>query len=642
MEIREIIQLLNDRAEDVAAMLLPNGKREGREWVVGSVAGEAGRSCKVCLEGSKRGRFSDFAEGGASGDLLDLWQAVRGISLAEAVQEVKKYLGIHEPKFEKFSEKSFRKPVPPKAAKKLVEGSAVQQYLLGRGLAPESLAAYRIGEIAEIGPYPGWKSQNAIKGAFIVFPSFRGTVLVAVKYLHIKRKDGKKFTLVEPNCEAILFGWQAIPDNARSVILTEGEIDAITYHSYGFPALSVPFGGGKGAKQQWIDSEFPHLDRFEEIFLSLDQDEEGQKATEEIINRLGRHRCRTITLPFKDINECRQQGLTATDVAKLIAAATSHDPSELKAPTEFSQAVLDEFYPPSGELPGFTLPWKMRKRPVKILRGEVSIWTGYNGHGKSLVLLLVTLVAMTQGERICIASFEIHPRKTLFRMVRQALGKECPEYAEITATLDWLNGKLWIFDRLGTSSTARILEVFRYAYQRYGVQQFVIDSLMKCGIATDDYTQQKKFLDDLNDFANETGAHVHLVAHSRKGQDELTPPGKMDTKGTGDITDLASNGWSVWRNKIKELDLAKIEAGEPIKLSRAEVEAMPDALLTCFKSRDDRNDEGKIALFFHKWSLQYHSRYDTKPHEYCMLDQTGNATTGHMADYVDLDEDTPA
>lgn len=643
MEIREIIQLLNDRAEDVAAMLLPGGKREGREWIAGSVAGEAGRSCKVAIEGSKRGKFADFA-GEESGDLLDLWQLAKGITVAEAVTEAKKYLGIQEPKFEKFSEKSFRKPAPPKAAKKLIEGSAVQQYLLGRGLSPESLSAYRIGEIAEIGPYPGWKSQNAIKGAFVLFPSFRGTVLVAVKYLNIKRKDGKKFTLVEPNCEAILFGWQAIPDNARSVILAEGEIDAITYHGYGFPALSVPFGGGTGAKQQWIDSEFPHLDRFEEILLSLDQDEEGQKATEEIINRLGRHRCRVVTLPFKDINECKQHGVTATDVKKLIAAAKSHDPSELKAPTEFSQAVLDEFYPPSGELPGFTLPWKMRKRLVKVLRGEVSIWTGYNGHGKSLVLLLITLVAITQGERVCIASFEIHPRKTLFRMVRQALGKELPGHDEITAALDWLVGKLWIFDRLGTSSPARILEVFRYAYRRYGVQQFVIDSLMKCGIATDDYTQQKKFLDELNDFANETGAHIHLVAHSRKGQDELSPPGKMDTKGTGDITDLASNGWSIWRNKIKELDLAKIEAGEPIKLTRAEVEAMPDALLTCFKSRDDRNEEGKIALFFHKWSLQYHSRHDSKPHEYCIPDQAGGSTTGHIAeaDYVDLDEEEPA
>jgi twinkle protein len=628
VEVREIVQLLNDRAEDVATMLLPGGKREGREWVVGSVNGESGRSCKVAVDGSKRGVFADFATG-ENGDLLDLWQAAKSITLAEAVMEAKKYLGIQEPKFEKFSEKSFRKPVAPKTAKKLIEGGGAQKYLLDRGLLPESLSAYRTGETIEVGPFDGWKSQTAMKGPWIVFPYFRGKELVGVKYLHLHRKDGKKFTLVEPGCEPILFGWQAIPDNARTVILTEGEIDALTYHGYGFPALSVPFGGGKGAKQQWIDTEFPHLDRFEEIFLSLDQDEEGQKATEEIINRLGRHRCRVVTLPYKDINECRQQGVTDAEVQKLLDDAQSHDPSELKTPLAFSQGVIDEFYPPSGELPGFTLPWKMRKRPVKVLRGEVSLITGINGHGKSLLLNQVAVSAMTQGERVCIASFEMHPRKTLSRLTRQALGKEMPERHEITATLEWLGGKLWVFDLVGTANVARILEVFKYAYQRYGVQQFIIDSLLKCGIASDDYTAQKKLLDLLSDFANETNSHVHLVAHARKGLNELTPPGKMDVKGTGDIGDLASNIWSVWRNRCKEEDLAKSDAGEPTKHTRDEIERMPDALLQCFKARDDRNEEGKIALYFHKWSLQYHSHYDSKPHEYLLLDQPH---------YIDLDE----
>jgi twinkle protein len=639
MEIREIVQLLNDRAEDVAAMLLPGGKREGREWLAGSVNGEAGRSCKIAVEGSKRGVFADFATG-ESGDLLDLWQATKSITLAEAVQEAKKYLGIQEPKFEKFADKSFRKPTAPKTAKKVIEGSAVQQYLIGRGLPQESLSAYRIGEIAKIGPFPGWKSQNAIKGPLVVFPSFRGKDLVAVKYLHTQRKDGKKFTLVEPGCEPILFGWQAIPDNSRSVILTEGEIDAITYHAYGFPALSVPFGGGTGGKQQWIDTEYPHLDRFEEIILSLDQDEEGQKATEELINRLGRHRCRVVTLPYKDINECRQQGITNAEIEKLIADAQSHDPSELKTTLGFNQAVIDEFYPPAGELPGFTLPWKIRKRPVKFLRGEVSLWTGINGHGKSLVLNQVAVSAMTQGERVCIASFEMHPRKTLSRLTRQALGKEMPERHEITSTLEWLGGKLWVFDLVGTANVTRILEVFRYAYQRYWVQQFIIDSLLKCGIPSDDYTAQKRLLDLLNDFVNETNSHVHLVAHARKSENELTPPGKMDVKGSGDIGDLSSNIWSVWRNRCKEEDLAKIEAGEPTRHTRDEIERMPDALLQCFKARDDRNEEGKIALFFHKWSLQYHSHHDSKPHKYCILDQLPNNISPA---YINLDdyEDQP-
>ena len=638
MEVREIIQLLNDRAEDVSAMLLPGGKREGREWVAGSVNGEAGRSCKVAVEGGKRGRFSDFATG-QSGDLLDLWQASKGITLPEALQESKKYLNITEPKFEKFADKTFRRPVAPKKAKRVIEGAAVQQYLFDRGLTAESISAYRIGEIAEIGPFPGWKSEHSMKGPWIVLPSFHGKELIAVKYLHVQRKDGKKLTLVEPGCEPVLFGWQAIPDNARSVVITEGEIDAITYHAYGFPALSVPFGGGKAGKQQWIDTEFPHLDRFEEIILSLDMDEEGQKATEELINRLGRHRCRVVTLPFKDINECRKQGVATADIEKLVSEAQSQDPSELKTALDFNQAVIDEFYPPAGELPGFTLPWKMRKRPVKILRGEVSLWTGFNGHGKSLVLNQVAVSAMTQGERVCVASFEMHPRKTLSRMVRQSLGRETPERPEITATLEWLGGKLWIFDLVGTANIARIMEVFKYAYQRYGVQQFIVDSLLKCGIASDDYNGQKRFLDLLNDFANETNSHIHLVAHARKSENELTPPGKMDIKGSGDIGDLTSNVWCVWRNRLKEEDLAKLEAGETLKLSREEVERAPDALLQCVKARDDRNDEGKIALHFHKWSLQYHSHHDTRPHEYCKLDHISAAEESYQPEYINLDDE---
>jgi len=634
VEIREINQQLTERAEDVAAMLIPAGCKSGREWEAGSVDGEQGRSLKVCVEGSKRGRWSDFATG-ESGDLLDLWQKARGLSLADALKQAKQYLGIQEPKFEQYaSGKSYRKPQPPKAAKKAETSSAVHRYLTGRGLTADTIAAFRIGETAEVGPFEGWKSDRPIKGPWIVLPFFRDGLLVACKYLHVQRKDGKKFTLVEPGCQPVLFGWQAVPDNCRVIVLTEGEIDAMTMHQYGYPALSVPFGGGKAGKQAWIENEFPYLERFEEIVLALDQDEEGQRAVEEIINRLGRHRCRIATFTFKDANECLNQGVTAEQMAEIISSAASLDPSELKAPTTWTGAVIDEFYPPGGEPPGFLLPWKMRKRPVRFQRGEVTVVTGMNGHGKTLVVLLIIIAAMEQGERCCIGSFEIHPRKTLYRMVRQALGKEQPTRDEVQGCLEWFDGKLWIFDVLGTANTARILEVFQYAYRRYGVTTFVIDSLLKCGISSEDYAAQKKFLDQLNDFVNETNTHIILIAHARKGQDENTPPGKLDVKGSGDITDLASNVWSCWRNKLKETDLLKLEAGEPIKLTRHELERTPDALLQCFKARDDRNEEGKIGLFFHRWSLQYHQNHDQRPVEYCLLDQSTQPTG---ADVIDLD-----
>lgn len=636
MTISELKPRLNDRVEEIVSLLLPTGRREGREWVVGSVNGEPGRSLKVCLEGGKRGVWSDFATGD-SGDLLDLCCMVKDVPLEEAIAEVKKYLGIQDPHFEKLSSKNFRRPTPPKMAKKVQEASPVMKYLTEeRLLTPDAISAYRISEVPEIGPWSSWKKKDPARGPWIVFPSIRGEELLTMKYLHLKRRDGKKFIMVEPECEPCLFGWQAIPENAREIAITEGELDAITLFLYGFPALSVPFGGGSGAKQQWIGHEYPFLERFENIYLCLDQDEEGQKATEEIVSRLGPHRIKVVKLPYKDANECLQKGVTAEEIRECFASATSLDPGELKSPSFFLQAVIEEFFPVGGELPGFSLPWKVKGQPVRFLRGEVTIWTGINGHGKSLVLILIMLYAMAQGERVCIASFEMHPRKTLFRMIRQALGLEKPEKREIESALSWLDGKLWIFDLLGTAKADRILEVFRYAYHRYGVQQFVIDSLLKCGIASDDYKGQKAFLDALNDFANSTNSHVHLVAHSRKGEDEFTPMGKMDVKGSGDIIDLASNVWSIWRNKVKETDLAKLDACETLKMSRGEIEQKPDALLICVKARDDRNEEGKVGLFFHPPSLQYLATRHMEPERHIITDKT-NINHAEEMPFFDLD-----
>lgn len=634
MEISELKQRLNDRAEEIAEFLLPAGRRERREWVVGSVSGESGKSLKVCLEGEKRGIWSDFAAGD-SGDLLDLWSQVKGVSLSEAIAETGKYLGIRDPRFEKLTTKTFRKPTTAKNIVQVSKLSPVMKYLTEeRKLTQEALTAYRIAEASKIGPWAGWKRQEPANGPWIAFPSFRGEGLVAMKYLHLKRREGKKVTMVEPGCEPCLFGWQAIPDNARAVVICEGEVDALTWWVYGYHALSVPFGGGGGNKQQWIDQEYPHLERFETIYLSFDNDEAGRQGAEEVISRLGAHRCKVVRLPHKDINECLQKDVPAEAIRKCIEAAESLDPFELKTPSSFRKSVIEEFFPVGGELPGFNLPWAMKGQTVRFLRGEVTVWTGRNGHGKSLVLNQVAIAAMSQGDRACIASFEMHPRKTLSRMIRQALGKGAPNRGEIEAALSWLDGKLWIFDLLGTATIDRLLEVFRYAYRRYGVQQFVIDSLLKCGIDSDDYTKQKAFLDHLNDFANSTNAHVHLIAHSRKDENEFSPPGKLDVKGSGDITDLASNVWSVWRNKVKEEDLARLDAGEPVKLSRSEIESKPDALLMCVKARDDRGEEGKMGLFFHKTTLQYLSRRYSEPEQYIIAGQTVEAEP-----FYDLDKE---
>jgi len=617
LTINEIVQTMNSQAEQIAHYLLPNGKIEGREWVVGSIGGEAGRSLKVCVSGSKVGIWGDF-QAGLSGDLLDLWREVRYFSNnRDALVEVKAYLGIKDPAFEPMKQKQYRRPVAPVGAKKIKAGSPVMDYLINeRKLTPEAIAAYQIGEISQVGPWESWndkkngKPATAWKGPWIVFPFFRGGELLNIKYLHVERPNGKKQTLVESNCEPTCFGWQVIAKDAREITICEGEIDAPSLYVYGRPALSVPFGGGNGDKQQWVNWDWEFLETMETIYLCLDDDEAGKIGTAELINRLGAHRCKIVTLPRKDANKCLTDGVTREEIDTAFANAVMIEPDELKRANYYTAEVLSEFYPSGGKQPGFDMPWL--KIPFRYQRGEISTYTGINGHGKSLLLGQVIIGAGMQDERSCIASMEMHPKKTLYRAVRQATGKKIPDREAISACLEWMSDKLWLFDLVGTGKTERLLEVFEFAYRRHGIKQFVIDSLMKCGIAEDDYKGQKAFIEKLCDFVQRTGTHIHLVVHARKGENESGPPGKLDIKGTGAISDLAFNCFTVWRNKSKEEIMKASDAGEKFDLPKGrtleDVQNQPDAILICDKSRNVEDVEGKYFLWYDAPSMQYLER----------------------------------
>ena len=600
IDISEIKQRLNNQAESVVKHIFPNAVSEGREMVVGSLFGEAGKSLKVCVSGDKTGVWSEFADGGVSGDLIDLWRESKQISVGEAMSEIKAYLGIVETDFNKSKKsKKFSKPKAQNGTRLIVEDSPTMKYLKEeRKLDKSTLDKYKISGCDELGPWPGWKKQEPWNGPWIVFPFISPERdLIGIKYLHLQRKGDKKQTLVSANCKPSLFGWPAIEDSARSVTLTEGELDAASLYQYGYPALSVPFGGGSGDKQQWVEYEWPNLERFELFYLCMDVDSQGEAATKELIARLGAHRCKIVTLPRKDANLCLQDNIKKESIDACFRNAKMLDPEELKPASEFQDSVEAEFFPDPDIRTGVELPWLKARNKINFRYSEVSTWTGISGHGKSMVIGQCMLHAASQGEKVCIASLEQKPRKTISRMVRQLAMERNPSREKISECFDWMDEHFWMFDLVGTAKTDKIFEVFRHAYHRYGIRQFVIDSLMRCGINEDDYNAQKAFVDKLVDFAHEVNCHIHLVAHSRKASDEYGTVGKLDVKGTGAITDLSHNTFSVWRNKKKE---AKVQDGE----ANANTLMSPDALLVCDKQREG-DWEGKVGLFFDKNSLRY-------------------------------------
>ena len=73
---------------------LPEGHREGSEWVCGDLSGKPGRSLRVRLTGPKAGVWRDFAEGVGGSDPVSLAAAVAGISQGEAGRGLAEMLGV--------------------------------------------------------------------------------------------------------------------------------------------------------------------------------------------------------------------------------------------------------------------------------------------------------------------------------------------------------------------------------------------------------------------------------------------------------------------------------------------------------------------------------------------------------------------
>ncbi len=606
MTANDIAQQLALQVENICVLLLPNGKKEGNHWCAGSINGEAGKSLKVCLTGDKKGVWSDFNGGNDKGDLLDLWAAVVRISLGDAIKEAKKYLGIYNPKFHQYTKKQFTKPKVESI--ELKPNSQVFKYLtIKRKLNTTTLETFKVSE-----------QSNQI-----VFNFYRNHELILRKKQNLIRENGKKKIFADSNCEPCLYGWDTLPSNIRSITLTEGEIDAMSYYQYGYYALSVPYGGGSGDKQKWLEYEYERLEVFDIIYLSFDPDESGDAAVSELIERLGRHRCLIIKLPKKDINECLMAGITKEIIQKCYDEAISLDPEELKPANEYLDEVINEFYPDPNIPTGYTAPWNKTKDKIAFRFEELSIWTGINGHGKSQFLNQIVLACMLQGAKVCIASLEIKPAKTLMKLTRQSTARRQPSIDYINQALHWYDGNLWLFDLVGNAKSKRLIEVFIYARQRYGIDVFIIDSFMKLDIAEDDYKAQKNFIDKLCDFKNEYKCHVHLVVHPKKSQDESQPPGKMDNKGTGAITDLADNCYTVWRNKNKEKIKQLHDNNEPLTNKELEVLKQADCFWCCDKQRNGEW-EGKFGFWFDKESLQYIENNNSPPTpmiNYCSNDK---------------------
>lgn len=589
---KELSALLAARAEDVARYLLPTGKMESGNWRVGDISGGPGDSVGVQVKGHNAGLWSDFATGTEKGDLLDLWASVRRIALRDAFREAKEWLGIHNPTASN-PPKSYSRP-NPKGIISIRKQSVppVEAYLMTeRKLSKEVIIAYQIG---------CKESTKADGGLVIAFPrkSLSGELL-NVKYLGLQRterEDGKlqKQTWQEKDCAPSLFGWQVIDVNAKEILITEGEIDCMTWWDWGFQnSLSVPNGV---AGDQWIDYDWDNLEHFDRIFLSFDMDKPGQEAVTKIAHRLGIHRCFIVKLPEKDANDCLRQGYDGGHAAQFLKESRPISPKEIKQVSDFLDQAINLLTPQDDDSLEAGLKTPIFGRRFRFRPGEMTLWTGHTSHGKTTLLNQILVTAIIRGQRVAMGSFEMTGARLLHKF------SSCISLADelnaniLQQTCDWMGDRLWIYDMMGIAKRDRLMELMHYSVRRHGVSHIVIDSLMKCDVSADDYEVQRQFINQLHSFGIEHHVHIHLVGHPRKSDSDKEAPGTMDVHGGQAVVGQPDNIVAVWRNRDKE------SKREDNKLPENQEKNSPDTIVFVRKQRAT-GDEYKVWLWFNrKWN----------------------------------------
>lgn len=238
----------------------------------------------------------------AQGDIFDWIMQRKGLGFPQALRLAANGVGISLPDRTYQPARAAvegRSVVDPDKYRALVpEGKVWRYFTEKRRLDAGLLVDYSIGETADGEAYsfayrwrpPGWPAGHKPKFEF-------------AKVVKVDRVDGKKEEWRDPKGgRNILFGMCApgvAEQHARGgeLMICEGEIDAVTWAQYGFPAVSVP-GGAKYTG--WLDVCWDWLQAFKKIHVSFDEDAAGQLKLKEIVTRLGIARAAIVRMPEKE------------------------------------------------------------------------------------------------------------------------------------------------------------------------------------------------------------------------------------------------------------------------------------------------------------------------------------------------------
>ncbi len=404
----------------------------------------------------------------------------------------------------------------------------------------------------------------------ICFPYKRKNETINVKY-----RSGKKHFKQEKDAEKIFYGLDNIDVNEKTLIITEGEIDKLSFDEIGYNfAVSVPDGapapGTKNfqSKFEYLENCKAELAHITDFILAVDNDPAGKTLEHELARRLGFEKCFRVIYPedCKDPNEVLIK-YGEVGLNQLIGLAKPYPVIGVNGVSDLHSELANLYH--NGFDSVYSTGWTKVDEHYKVRPGEMTILTGYTGHGKSELLdaLLVNL-AERHNWKFGVCSLENLPyERHVLKLAEKVIGKPFfPNSRERMTEAELSEAELYLQDHFYFINPEKIdidtiLEIGKTLIYRHGINGLVIDPYneldhqRQVGITETEYVSQ--FLSKVRRFTRLNDIAVWVVAHPTKpSRDTIAKAPKVyDIAGSANWANKADNAISVFRGDGGEVQI---------------------------------------------------------------------------------------
>ncbi|XP_043374758.1 twinkle protein, mitochondrial isoform X2 [Dermochelys coriacea] len=362
----------------------------------------------------------------------------------------------------------------------------------------------------------------------LVFPWFspRGTGLKGLKLLGAEcQGDTVRYvenTLPRPSAYHNLFGLPLIGRRDTEVVLTGRELDTLAlYQATGLPSLSLPRGA-----TCLPPALLPYLEQFKRITLWLGEDLRSWEAAKLFARKLNPKRC-SLVRPGDQQPRPLEAFTRGMNLSKILRSALS---AGHKSIISFRQ-LRDEVF---GELSNVEqvagVKWARFPELNKLLKGhrkgELTVFTGPTGSGKTTFISEYALDLCMQGVNTLWGSFEINNVRLAKIMLTQfavrRLEEQLDQFDEWADKFEDL--PLYFMTFHGHQSIKTVIETMLHAVYMYDISHVVIDNLQfmmgQEQLTVDRLAVQDYIVGAFRKFATDNSCHVSLVIHPRKEDEE--------------------------------------------------------------------------------------------------------------------------